>query len=184
VLYHVVSPQLNEISSASQSLTMHTVSATRTAIVLFTGFQLAFATPLKSRSSPAPSTCKKTSVVVLGAGTAGITAAQAMSNASMTDFIIVDVNSYIGGRVAHTTFGKDPDGNPYTVELGENWVQGLVSEGGPENPIWTLAKKYNLTNTFSDYSSILTYDETGAVNYTYLLDDYEDSYSTREGKSS
>lgn len=103
-----------------------------------------------------------------------------MSNASMTDFIIVDVNSYIGGRVAHTTFGKDPNGKPYTIELGANWVQGLGSEDGPENPIWTLAKKYNISNTYSDYNSILTYDQTGAVNYTYILDDFEDPYATLE----
>jgi polyamine oxidase len=56
----------------------------------------------------------------------------------------------------------------------------LVSDGGPENPIWTLAKKYNLTNTFSDYSSILTYDQTGAVDFSGLLDDYEDSYAVVE----
>lgn len=59
--------------------------------------------------------------------------------------------------------------------------QGLGSEDGPENPIWTLAKKYKLANTYSDYSSILTYDETGAVNYTNLLDeDYEDAYAVLE----
>lgn len=59
--------------------------------------------------------------------------------------------------------------------------QGLGSEGGPENPIWTLAKKYNLTNTYSDYSSILTYDETGPVDYTTLLDEtYEDAYAIVE----
>jgi len=146
--------------------------------VLFAATQLVLieATPLQSRNQ----TCRKTSVVVLGAGMAGITAAQALSNASVTDFLIVDVNDYIGGRVAHTTFGKDPNGNPYTVELGANWVQGLVSPGGPENPIWTLAKKYNLTNTYSDYSSILTYDQNGAINYTDLLDDYENSYSILE----
>lgn len=93
------------------------------ALAILAGLQLATSTPLQARTtSPAPSKCRKTSVVVLGAGLAGITAAQAMSNASMTDFVIVDVNSYIGGRVAHTTFGKDPEGNPYTVELGANWV--------------------------------------------------------------
>lgn len=145
--------------------------------VLLSYFQLGHTSLVHPRSN---TTCTTTSVVVLGAGMAGIIAAEALSNASMTDFIIVDVNSYIGGRVAHTTFGNDSNGNPYTVELGANWVQGLVSEGGPENPIWTLAKKYNLTNTYSDYSSILTYDQTGAVNYTYLLDDYEDSYAILE----
>lgn len=82
---------------------------------------------------------------------------QAISNASVSDFLIVEYNSEIGGRVRHTEFGKDPDGKPYTVELGANWVftlspykaphcielnpsqvQGTVTEGGPENPIWTF----------------------------------------------
>jgi polyamine oxidase len=53
-------------------------------------------------------------------------------------------------------------------------VQGLGGQNGPENPIWTLAKKYNVTNTYSNYSSILTYNETGPVDYTSLLSDYED----------
>ena len=48
---------------------------------------------------------------------------QALSNASITDFLIVEYNSDIGGRVAHTTFGKKPDGSPYTIELGANWVK-------------------------------------------------------------
>jgi polyamine oxidase len=53
-------------------------------------------------------------------------------------------------------------------------VQGLGTEGGPENPVWTLAKKYNVANTYSNYSSILTYNETGYVDYTSLLSDFED----------
>ncbi|KAF5343909.1 hypothetical protein D9758_012138 [Tetrapyrgos nigripes] len=124
--------------------------------------------------------CQKTSVVILGAGVAGITAAQALSNQSIHDFIIVERNDYIGGRVAHTNFGFQPDGTPYTVELGANWVQGLGSEGGPENPIWTLAKRYNITNHFSNYSDILTYNETGVMDYTDLLDEFEDAYSIAE----
>lgn len=45
---------------------------------------------------------------------------QALSNASVTDFLIVEYNGVIGGRVAHTTFGAKK--NSYTVELGANWV--------------------------------------------------------------
>jgi hypothetical protein len=57
----------------------------------------------------------------------------------VTDFVIIEYNGEIGGRIKHTTFGDKPDGSgPYTVELGANWVQGLGTEGGPENPIWTL----------------------------------------------
>ncbi|KAK4692806.1 polyamine oxidase, partial [Lecanoromycetidae sp. Uapishka_2] len=123
-------------------------------------------------------TCQRTSVVILGAGTAGITAAQTLANNSVTDFLIVEYNSVIGGRVAHTTFGAP--NQSYTVELGANWVQGLVTTGGPENPIWTLAQVYNLTNTYSNYSSIKTFNETGAVDYTDLLNDFETDYSTLE----
>ena len=46
---------------------------------------------------------------------------QALSNASVHDFLILDYNNEIGGRVKHSTFGKQPNGKPYTVELGANW---------------------------------------------------------------
>ncbi|KAI2631060.1 putative flavin-containing polyamine oxidase [Hypoxylon sp. NC1633] len=124
--------------------------------------------------------CRKTAVAILGAGVAGITAAQALSNASVSDFLIVERNNYIGGRVAHTTFGTKPDGTPYVVELGANWVQGLGSPGGPENPVWTLAKKYGVANTYSNYSSILTYDEAGEADFGDLFDVFDEAYTAAE----
>jgi hypothetical protein len=39
----------------------------------------------------------------------------------VNDFVIIEYNGEIGGRVKHTNFGKDPNGNPYTIELGANW---------------------------------------------------------------
>lgn len=143
-----------------------------------------------ARASPPPSrrhntnteqarstTCRKTEVVVLGAGVAGITAAQALSNASISDFIIVERNDYVGGRMSHTTFGDKGDGTPYVVELGANWIQGLGAEDpdAPENPVWTFAKKWNVSNTYSDYDSLLTYDENGASNYSYLQEEYDEA---------
>ncbi|TVY48654.1 Polyamine oxidase [Lachnellula occidentalis] len=149
-------------------------------VLLLSLFQTAIASPAYSRNTQ-NSTCTKVKVAVLGAGMAGIAAAQSLHNASVSDFVIVDVNSYIGGRVAHTTFGTNPaTKQPYTVELGANWVQGLVSDGGPENPIWTLAKKWGLENTYSNYSSIQTYDQDGSADFTGLLDDFEDAYTTVE----
>ncbi|KAL2277135.1 hypothetical protein FJTKL_00265 [Diaporthe vaccinii] len=154
---------------------------------LATVFGLCLALP-QAAGSPVTrrneTSCQKTKVVILGAGVAGVTAAQALSNASVTDFVIVERNNYIGGRVAHTTFGSKPDGSgPYTVELGANWIQGLGSPGGPENPIWTLGKKYNISNTYSNYSSILTYDETGANDYTSVLDNWEEAYEVAEANA-
>ncbi|KAI9838848.1 MAG: hypothetical protein M1819_004055 [Sarea resinae] len=137
---------------------------------------VALASPLVPRNE----TCRRTKVAILGAGVAGITAAQALHNQSVEDFVIVEYNGEIGGRVAHTNFGADKDGKPYVVEIGANWVQGLVTEGGPENPIWALAQKWNITNTYSNYSSIQTFNGTGAVDYTDLLDDFEDAYSVLE----
>ncbi|KAF1954940.1 polyamine oxidase [Byssothecium circinans] len=115
-----------------------------------------------------------------GGGVAGITAAQALSNQSITDFVIVEYKDDIGGRMFHANFGEDADGKPYTVELGANWVQGLGTNGGPENPVWTFAQQYNISNTPSDYRSILTYNETGPVDFTSLLDDFEDAYTSAE----
>ena len=42
------------------------------------------------------------------------------------------------------------------------------------------AQKYGVNTTYSDYSSILTYDETGYNNYSSLFDDYENTYSVTE----
>lgn len=45
----------------------------------------------------------------------------------MKDFVIVEYRGEIGGRVAHTTFGRKADGTPYVVELGANWVNLTVN---------------------------------------------------------
>jgi polyamine oxidase len=69
----------------------------------------------EAASIPRKETCTKTKVAILGAGVAGITAAQTLHNASIHDFIILEHNDYVGGRMKHTTFGKSSDGKPLTV---------------------------------------------------------------------
>lgn len=49
---------------------------------------------------------------------------------------------------------------------------------GLENPVWALARKYHLQNTYSNYSSILTYNETGYTDYRHLLDLYSNISTT------
>ena len=56
-------------------------------------------------------------------------AKQTLVNASVTDFLIVEYRAEIGGRVAHTTFGSQPDGTPYVIELGANWVGNPFRDG-------------------------------------------------------
>ncbi|KAL5357436.1 hypothetical protein BJX96DRAFT_181843 [Aspergillus floccosus] len=102
-------------------------------------------------------TCRHTTVAILGGGMTGIIAAQALHNQSISDFVIVEYQDRIGGRVNHTTFGQKADGTPYVVELGAYWVQGAGGTNGP---------------ALSDFTSVQTYDHTGAVDYTYLFDEY------------
>lgn len=43
-----------------------------------------------------------------------------------------------------------------------------------------MAKKWGINNTYSNYSSIETYDQTGASDYTSYFDEYETAYATVE----
>lgn len=145
-------------------------------LLLSSFFCMTSSSPLQQRASQ----CRQTKVLVLGGGIAGVTAAHTLANNSITDFVIVEYNGDLGGRVAHTTFGNKSDGSPYVVELGANWVQGIESPGGPVNPIWRLAQKYRVNNTYSNYSSILTYNQNGASDYSSMLDKFDDAYTTYE----
>ncbi|KAH8785108.1 hypothetical protein F5883DRAFT_402416 [Diaporthe sp. PMI_573] len=122
------------------------------------------------------SACRRTKVAILGAGIAGITTAQALSNQSVTDFLIVEYQGEIGGRVHHADFGKGQDGKPLLVEYGANWVQGLGTQDGPENPIWTFEKKWKIASQESNFSRILTYNECGLADFESEIEEYEDAY--------
>ncbi|KJY02323.1 hypothetical protein TI39_contig66g00008 [Zymoseptoria brevis] len=100
--------------------------------------------------------CRQTSVVILGAGIAGITAAQALANASVTHFIVED-NDYIGGSLVATDFGGNHCGDPYRVELGASWLQ-----------------RHNVTTVLPDYENYLTYNETGEIEID-LWDAYDEA---------
>lgn len=81
----------------------------------------------------------------------------------------------------NTKFGADADGNPYTVELGANWISGLGETlDGPENPVWTFSKQVNLSAPNSDTTSIATYNETGAVDFLDIIDEYEEYWTIFE----
>ncbi|PLB49326.1 polyamine oxidase [Aspergillus steynii IBT 23096] len=115
--------------------------------------------------------CTQSTVAILGGGMAGVAAAQALVNASIDDFVIIEYRDTLGGRVWHTDFGADQNGKPYVVEFGANWLQG-VGSNVTENPVWTLAQKHKLKNTYSNYDNILTYDETGYTDYRDILAEY------------
>ncbi|KAH7184769.1 uncharacterized protein B0J16DRAFT_340440 [Fusarium flagelliforme] len=121
--------------------------------------------------------CVKTKVAILGAGAAGIAAAQNLTAAGIKDFMILEHNDYIGGRLRKQSFGKNKEGKPYTIEFGANWVEGIGSEETNENPIWLLAKKHNLKSTFSDYDAYKTFDHEGETDWSDKIDEFDEAYA-------
>lgn len=75
----------------------------------------------------------KCKVLIIGAGMAGLSAANHLLKNQETDFLIVEARSRIGGRIVATRIGNDK------VELGANWIHGVLG-----NPMFELAMAHGL----------------------------------------
>ncbi|KAG0743615.1 hypothetical protein G6F57_010068 [Rhizopus arrhizus] len=71
----------------------------------------------------------------------------------MHDYIVLDAQSFVGGRVQHVDFC----GN--NVELGANWIYGKGN-----NPIYLMATKHGLVTAPNDKANIAFYDDHGYLN--------------------
>ncbi|XP_020574525.1 polyamine oxidase [Phalaenopsis equestris] len=97
------------------------------------------------------------SVIVVGAGFSGISAAKTLSDAGITNIVILEATNRIGGRICKVPFAG------LNVEKGANWVEGV--NGDKINPIWTISNQLNLKKYYSDYSKLSsnTYKEGGGL---------------------
>ncbi|KAL4925243.1 uncharacterized protein BDV17DRAFT_300408 [Aspergillus undulatus] len=126
----------------------------------------------------APATARH---LLRGAGVAGIRAAEALSENDVGDFVIIEYQDRIGGRMHDVEFGEGPDGKPYIVEAGSNWVQGTVTGDGPENPINVLANKYNIITLaatickVTDQDSLATFAAGGPFDFKYAIDEFNEA---------
>ncbi|KAJ3290796.1 hypothetical protein HDU76_007355 [Blyttiomyces sp. JEL0837] len=99
-------------------------------------------------------------VIIIGAGASGIGAAVALKKAGIDDVVILEARKdAIGGRLHNVEF---PHGSNNYVELGGNWIEGL--DGDKTNPISTLADKYGLISTPSDFLNVTYRDDNGLYN--------------------
>ena len=93
-------------------------------------------------------------VLILGAGVAGITAAQTLESHGISDFLIVEAHHEVGGRLKSRQFGSHDNIRTRTndtlksIEVGAQWIQGYHEH----NPIWGLAKKHGIKTRLSDFS--------------------------------
>ena len=84
-------------------------------------------------------------VLILGAGAAGITAAKTLHDKGITDFVVLEGQDYIGGRMKQASFAG------MKVELGANWIQFADEEN---NPLMPLKNKHNLTGHSSNFTNV------------------------------
>ena len=96
-------------------------------------------------------------VLILGAGVAGVTAAQRLESYGISDFLIVEAHHEVGGRLKSQRFGSpyhvptSPSWGSDTlksVEVGAQWIQGYDEH----NPIWGLARKHGIQTRSSDFA--------------------------------
>ncbi|CAH0683080.1 unnamed protein product [Spodoptera exigua] len=77
----------------------------------------------------------KCNVLIIGAGMAGLSAANYLLNNGMQDFKILEARKRIGGRIISIPMKNQ------NVELGANWIHGVLG-----NPIFEIAMANNLVN--------------------------------------
>lgn len=61
------------------------------------------------------------------------------------------------------------------IRFGLWWVIVSLAFRHCANP--SQSQKYGVNNTYSDYTSILTYDQNGFSNYSNLLDEFSNDYT-------
>lgn len=99
-------------------------------------------------------------VVVVGAGMAGVAAASVLAAANVS-FVVLEASNRTGGRIKAEPFG-DSRVARISVETGANWIHGA----GPQNPVRQLALAIRLQSALvaggtSNLSNYVVYDDQG-----------------------
>ena len=100
----------------------------------------------------------ETDVVIVGGGASGIAAAEAFYEANV-DFLLLEADQKIGGRIQNQQFGD------YVVENGANWIHGPYTDDDPpiHNPIWDFKNRYDMNGSFSDWEDLTIRTRNGKV---------------------
>ncbi|XP_023247477.1 peroxisomal N(1)-acetyl-spermine/spermidine oxidase [Copidosoma floridanum] len=106
-------------------------------------------------------------IVIIGAGIAGLSAANYLLSHNEPNFLIVEARSRIGGRIVFTKLGS------YKVELGANWIHGILG-----NPVFELAMANDLVDITSSPTShkIIAATENGKQIPFLILEEIYTAY--------
>ncbi|KAL3882767.1 hypothetical protein ACJMK2_029075 [Sinanodonta woodiana] len=120
----------------------------------------------QNTSQNGPATQKDATILILGAGMTGITAAKTLHDKGYRNFIILEGSNRIGGRISETQIGN------YIVEGGAAWIHGSGT-----NPLLTLAKRFNLSYVATHYEDYGVRDGSGRD----VTDEFAIRYNTSFG---
>ena len=104
---------------------------------------LAVLPQLLGSTIPPPPDPGRKKVLILGAGAAGITAAKTLYDQGIADFLVLEAQDYIGGRIKSVPFAE------MKIEEGANWIHFVEED---DNPLLPLRNKHNMKGHMSNYS--------------------------------
>lgn len=96
-------------------------------------------TAITTYAQPVTTLKQEAKVVIVGAGLAGLAAAQRLNELGIEDVIVLEALDRIGGRV-HTISHSD-----YLLEMGAQWLHGA-----DENPLYKWLSEKNMLDDFED----------------------------------
>lgn len=105
-------------------------------------------------------------IVIIGAGMAGLSAANHLLQNGCEDFIILEARGRVGGRIVSI-----PLTNNQKIELGANWIHGVLG-----NPIFELAVQHGLVsvvNVPKPHKVVATTEDGHQVPFSILQEIYE-----------
>jgi monoamine oxidase len=103
-----------------------------------------------AQSSADTTTASQRRVVVIGAGLAGLAAAQTLQQSGY-DVVVVEARERVGGRVWTSLKWADAP-----LDLGATWIHGTQG-----NPITELADQINAQRIVTSYDRAITYNTSG-----------------------
>lgn len=104
-------------------------------------------------------------VIIVGAGLAGLHAAEHLAKNGVTEFKILEARNRIGGRIVSISLGAD------TIELGANWIHGVLG-----NPIYELAlsnKLIDINYVRKPHNVVATTEHGKRIPISVLQEVYE-----------
>ena len=107
----------------------------------------------RDRGAVTPGSAQRNqSVVIVGAGVAGLAAAGELRANGFDDVVVLEARDRIGGRVWTDTIG---DGFP--IDLGASWIHGIDG-----NPIAAIARENNIATHRTDWGNgVFHYHDVG-----------------------